>query len=63
MFSSQWSGQISEGGGGADLFLYPKTNVTVRISEIQTCLARRLDISEKHYWNLVLAPDMSGAWT
>jgi hypothetical protein len=33
----------------------------VGVSEIWTCLTRSPDISEKCYWNPVLALDMSGA--
>jgi hypothetical protein len=56
-FSSQWSGQLSKGGCGP-LFIAPKRNLPVGVSEIQTCPTKRLDMFEKDYWNPILATDM-----
>jgi hypothetical protein len=42
-------------------FIGPTWNLPVGVSEIRTCSVRRPDMSEKHYWNLVLAPDMYNA--
>jgi hypothetical protein len=56
-FSSQWSGQLSKGGCGP-LFIAPKRNLPVRVSEIRTCPTKRPDMFEKDYWNPILATDM-----
>jgi hypothetical protein len=44
-------------------FIPPKGNLPVEVSEIHTCPAKRPDMSEKCYWNPVLALDKSGAGT
>jgi hypothetical protein len=52
-----------KGRGWRPPFIGPIGNLPVGVSEIWTCLARRPDMSRKHYRNPVLAPDMYDAWT
>jgi hypothetical protein len=61
--SFQVNGVPMEQRGRGPPFIAPKRNLPVRVSEIQTCSARRPDMSGNHYWNPILAPEMSGAGT
>jgi hypothetical protein len=58
--SVEWTNELK---GCVPPFIAPKRNLSVEVSEIQTCPTMRPDMSEKGYWNSSLAPDMSGVGT